>query len=115
MTEITGQTNDGSHTFDELYHHRTLLFLLLQPHLEAYHCPVWKSRLHEDGTMFPGFFIAGASTDEGEATYHCLDRYWYLVEAPELDRAPAFDGHTPDDTLARLYQQVTGRTLEVGQ
>lgn len=108
MTEITGSTSDGFHTFDELYHHRTMLFLLLQQHLEAYHCPVWKSRLHEDGTIFPGFFIAGVETAQGQATYHCLDRYWDLFEVPELGRAPAFDGHTPDDTLARLFAAMTG-------
>lgn len=114
MTKITGSTSDGFHTFDELYHHRTILFAMLaQPGRTVRWVDAWKSRQHADGSMFDGFFIAGITTRDGEATYHCRLEYWDLFDVPERDRAPDFDGHTPDDTLARLYLQVTGRQLEV--
>ena len=114
MTEINGQTSDGFHTFDELYHHRTILFALLtHPGRRSVRMSPWKSRLHGDGSMFDGYFIVGATTAYGQGTYHCLDRYWDLFEVPELERAPDFDGHTPDDTLTRLFRQLTGRELDV--
>lgn len=111
MTEINGQTSDGFHTFDELYHHRTILFAMLindSPGMDP-----WKARLHDDGTMFDGFFIVGADTMDGQATYHCRNRYWDLFQVEERDRAPVFDGHTPDDTLVRLFMEITGRELDV--
>lgn len=112
MTEITGSTSDGFHTFDELYHHRTILFALLADMVPQGWA--WKAREHEDGSMFDGFFIAGVKTPHGEATYHCRLEYWDLFRVNELDRAPAFDGHTPEDTLARLIRACYGyNPLEV--
>lgn len=111
MTEINGSTSDGFHTFDELYHHRTVLAAMLLNQLPG--LDPWKSRLHDNGTMFDGYFIVGADTYSGQATYHCLNRYWDLFDIEERERAPAFDGHTPDDTLTRLFLDVMGRELEV--
>lgn len=54
--------------------------------------------------MFDGYFIAGVNTPYGNATYHCKNEYWELFYLPELDNAPAFDGHTPEDTLMRLMK-----------
>ncbi len=44
-----GEVSDGNHTFNELYMHRTTLFniILCQNKDKA-----WKSKLHDDGTMF---------------------------------------------------------------
>lgn len=113
-SEITGSTSDGSHTFDELYHHRTVLFALLADQLRKdARCWSWKSRVHEDGTMFDGYFIAGVQTPHGSATYHCKQAYWNLFTVPEVDHAPTFDGHTPDDTLRRLFLATNGIELKV--
>lgn len=68
MTDINGSTSDGFHTFDELYHHRTILAALLLNQLPG--LDPWKARLHNDGTMYDGFFIVGADTMGGQATYH---------------------------------------------
>lgn len=111
MTEITGSTSDGFHTFDELYHHRTLLFAFLLREWSRADGVTrgWKSLQHADGTMFDGFFIVGVTTDLGDATYHCKREYWDLFShVPELEYAPPFDGHTPDQTLIRMGMAILG-------
>lgn len=101
-----GKISDGYHTFDELYHHRALLFACLCNVLHEN--TVWKSKLHSDGTMFDGMFIAGMETPEGQATYHYnIDPYWDMFKVKEVDRAPEFDGHTPTDALNRIYNYFT--------
>jgi len=90
-----GETSDGYHTFNELYEHRTALFATL--------CNMrsdisWKSMKHADGTMYEGMFIAGIETPEGQYTYHCETKYWYMFAmTKEIDKAPAYDGHQPSD------------------
>lgn len=98
--EITGETSDGYHTFNELYHHRAILFsVIVRDHQEL----AWKSKLHHDGTMYDGMFIVGIDTPNGQATYHYdIDPYWEMFECKELDRAPEWDGHTSDDAIARI-------------
>lgn len=96
-----GSVSDGYHTFDELYHHRTLLFATIcnaNPDIS------WKSKHHEDGTMYDGMFIAGIKTPEGDATYHCEGEYWDKFNVPELEHAPKFDGHTPEQAVNRIYR-----------
>lgn len=97
---VTGDTSDGYHTFNELYHHRAVLFsVIVRDHADL----AWKSRLHHDGTMYDGMFIVGIETSAGQATYHYdIDHYWDMFDCKELDRAPEWDGHTPDDAIARI-------------
>ena len=97
---ITGETSDGFHTFNELYHHRAVLFsVIVRDHNEL----AWKSKLHHDGTMYDGMFIVGIETPKGQATYHYnIDPYWDMFDCKELDRAPEWDGHTPDDAIGRI-------------
>lgn len=96
---VNGSTSDGYHTFDELYEHRTVLFsVICNSHTDL----AWKSRHHHDGTMFDDMFIVGIQTPAGQCTYHCENQYWDLFRVPELERAPEFDGHTPEDVLQRI-------------
>ena len=96
---VNGSTSDGYHTFDELYEHRTVLFsVICNSHTDL----AWKSRHHHDGTMFDDMFVAGIRTPAGPCTYHCENQYWDLFRVPELERAPEFDGHTPEDVLQRI-------------
>ena len=98
--KIDENTSDGYHTFKELYHHRAVLFSVI---CKAFHEKAWKSKLHSDGSMFDGMFIVGINTPEGQATYHYdIDPYWNMFVVRELDRAPEFDGHTPDDAIRRI-------------
>ena len=98
--KITGETSDGYHTFNELYHHRAVLFsVIVRDHPEI----AWKSKKHHDGTMYDGMFIVGIDTPQGQATYHYdTVPYWDMFECRELDTAPEWDGHTSDDAIARI-------------
>lgn len=101
--KITGETSDGYHTFNELYEHRSALFLTLCVEIydRAY---VWRSRLHSDGSAIDGWFVLGIGVAPGEQiTYHLpLSRWDDASFADELPQAPPFDGHTSADVLQRL-------------
>lgn len=96
--EDIGQISDGFHTFDELYYHRMMLFSII---CNTYKDKAWKSWLHDDGTMFPNFFIVGIETPEGQYTYHYHKDHWNMFDVIELEYAPEWDGHKPED-ITRL-------------
>lgn len=97
---INGKTSDGYHTFDELYHHRAVLFSVI---VSQFPRLAWKAKLHADGTMYDGMFIVGLNTPNGQATYHYdLDPYWNMFKCMELERAPEWDGHTPAQAIERI-------------
>ena len=97
--QITGETSDGYHTFNELYHHRAVLFSVI---CRFFPERAWKSRKHHDGSMYDGMFIAGIETDDGQATYHYDEKYWNIFPVKELDHAPEWDGHTPQEAIERI-------------
>lgn len=100
LSEEYGKVSDGYHTFDELYHHRAILFAVIcnnNPEL------AWKSKLHDTGDMYDGMFIVGIDTPKGQATYHYdIEPYWNIFNVKELDHAPKWDGHTPNDAIMRI-------------
>lgn len=97
---ITGETSDGYHTFNELYHHRAVLFSVI---VKAFPDRAWKSRKHHDGSMYDGMFIVGIETPDGQATYHYdIEPYWDMFQCKELEYAPEWDGHTPAQAIARI-------------
>lgn len=97
---VTGATSDGYHTFDELYHHRAVLFSVI---VATFPGRSWKSLHHHDGTMYDGMFIVGIDTPAGPATYHYdVEPYWDMFPCEVLDRAPEWDGHTPSDAIERI-------------
>lgn len=104
--EDTGSISDGYHTFDELYEHRVVLFIALCDVLRAWSqtFPVWRSKLHSDGSSFDGWFIMGIFKEKGkQITYHLPMESWASTAfADTLDKAPEFDGHTHEDVLVRL-------------
>lgn len=95
-----GDMSDGYHTFNELYHHRALLFATIcNMHPEK----AWKSKKHDDGSMYDGMFIVGIETVSGQATYHYdIEPYWDMFHVRELEKAPVWDGHTPEEALQRI-------------
>ena len=102
--ELTGdQTNrisDGSHTFGDLYFHRAVLFAAL---LKAYPDKSWRSKVQSDGHCFPGYFLCGIQTPEGQYTYHYQLSQWDLFDGVrELPESPAYDGHKPEDVTRLL-------------
>lgn len=63
----------------------------------------WKSKRHDTGDMYDGMFIVGIETPEGQATYHYdINPYWELFKVKELERAPKWNGHTPDEAIKRI-------------
>ena len=110
--------SDGFHTFDELYEHRVTLFialcLQLREKINADNVngvkmaeisnKIWRSKKHADNTMFDGWFILGINKKKDEQiTYHLPIKRWDETEFAEtLDKAPEFDGHTPNDVIERL-------------
>lgn len=117
---IDGNTSDGYHTFNELYHHRAVLFSVI---VSKFADRSWKSKLHADGTMYEGMFIVGIETPDGQATYHYdVEPYWNLFQCKEVDRAPEWDGHTPDQAIERIGKLIdykidhpTCKTIEHGR
>lgn len=93
-----GEVSDGYHTFNELYAHRCVLFACL---MKSYKSLSWKSRKHDDGSSYEGWFVAGIDLSSGTVTYHLPDSYWDKLNVEELDNAK-YDGHTSIDVLARL-------------
>ena len=95
-----GDFSDGYHTFNELYHHRAVLFSVI---CNMFPEKAWKSKLHDTGDMFEGMFIVGIETEQGQATYHYdIEPYWDMFNVKELEKAPKWDGHTPSDAIGRI-------------
>lgn len=97
--EEKGKISDGSHTFEELYYHRMVLFAVI---CNTHKNIAWKSKLHDDGSMYDNYFIVGIKTPLGDYTYHYHMDYWDYFNVKTLDRAPAWDGHKPED-IDRLF------------
>ena len=99
-----GNYSDGYHTFNELYHHRAILFAVV---CNQFKDKCWKSFRHHDGSMYTGMFIVGIETPKGPATYHYnANEYWFLFDVKELNNAPKWDGHTPQDAIERIQSLI---------
>jgi len=102
-----GEISDGSHTFDDLYHQRAVLFAALCNVFPNYS---WKSWRHHDGEKCFGaddWFIVGIETPEGQYTYHYQEKYWDMFKCQEVDHAPEWDGHMDKD-VERLLSLGSG-------
>ena len=100
LPDKIGDFSDGYHTFNELYHHRAVLFSVI---CNMFPQKAWKSKLHDTGDMFDGMFIVGIETEQGQATYHYdIEPYWDMFKVKELEKAPKWDGHTPSDAIERI-------------
>lgn len=100
MPDNIGEFSDGYHTFNELYHHRAVLFSVICNTMPD---KAWKSKLHDTGDMYDGMFIVGIETEQGQATYHYdIEPYWDMFKVKELEKAPKWDGHTPSDAIQRI-------------
>lgn len=100
----TKDISDKWHTFGDLYYHRMILTYII---LRNYPSLSWKSKQHHDGSMFEDSFIVGIETPIGQYSYHYNIKYWDLFDIKELERAPKYDGHKPEDIdrlLTLLYK-----------
>ena len=110
VPEITGETSDGYHTFNELYRFRLLynaaFFNLLPNTMNAV-----KSWKHSDGEpcFGGGWFVVTVELPSGQITNHYEAKDWDLFQIREADKAPEWDGHTPQDVEKRLTQYITAQ------
>lgn len=105
---VTGdnlEVSDGYHSFNQLYTHRIVLFLAL---MKSHPSGSWKSKKHNDGTVYDGYFIAGMRLPTGDISYHIpLEQFWdVLPEIAEIETAPEWDGYTSDDVIIRLSKWI---------
>lgn len=102
----TNLISDGYHTFGELYEHRIALWIALcRVYSElATHTgyEVWKTRVHSDNSVWEGWFILGITAKGKQLTYHLPDSKWDECDFEPIEKAPEYDGHTPEDVLERI-------------
>lgn len=108
MIMVEGESieiSDGYHTMHELYQHRMALNIAL---FNAWHelgFMVFKSKFHNDGTMFPGYFIVMANLPIGQISYHYKLKHWDEFNIPIAEKCPPYDGHTSLQVLDILKRQ----------
>ena len=101
---------DEYHSFHDLYTQRMYLTALA---FNSNPSIAWKSKEHYDYSMFPGYFVVGINTPQGQYTYHYKLEYWDLFKVTELDRAPEWDGHTSKDVNRLLSINYCTQTYDV--
>jgi hypothetical protein len=115
-----GQVSDGYHTFDELYHYRMLYNAAFVNQL-AYTAdergvsdktpiPV-KSWRHSDGELCFGkdnYFVVVVQLPTGQVSNHYHGEHWDLFQVDQVERAPEWDGHTPQQAAERLEKYLRG-------
>lgn len=99
---------DGHHSMKELYFNRMLLTLVIA---HTYPESCYKSKLHDDGTMFDDSFIITFETPEGDYSYHYNIKYWDLFEIEERPKA-YYDGHKPND-IGRLLSLIEDNSFTI--
>lgn len=102
--------SDGYHSFNQLYEFRLLYNAALFNEIHYTETqyggtvkPV-KSWKHSDGELAfgGGWFVVTAQLPKGQITNHYEEKDWNLFVIPEVDTAPEWDGHTPEDVATRL-------------
>jgi hypothetical protein len=111
--QVTGDTSDGYHTFNELYHYRMLYNALYANELvKNQPLAVNKSKRHSDGELCfgGGWFVVMMFLPTGQVTNHYELKDWDKFHCDELDTAPEWDGHTPQEAVKRMEAQLTQLT-----
>lgn len=105
LPDNKGEISDGFHTFNELYYHRMILFSVICNQNKEIS---WKSLKHDNGSMFKDYFVVGINTPRGQYTYHYHIDHWNKFNVQELDKAPEYDGHLPNDIdrLESIYKEM---------
>ena len=80
--ESIGEFTDGSHSYNELYYDRMVLFSVI---CETYKDFAWKSLKHSDGIMYKDYFVVGIDTPKGQFSYHYHVDYWNYFSVKVLD------------------------------
>lgn len=106
LKDDTDDVSDGYHTFGELYQYRMLYHAAFVNALaQPGPIEVVKSWRHSDGKPCfekENYFVIVAQLPTGQITNHYKGEHWDLFHVPEVDRAPEYDGHTPQEAAQRL-------------
>ena len=100
-----GEISDGSHSFNDLYMQRSMLFATICNMHKDISWKSWNHHHEEDFPMYEDYFVVGINTPEGQYSYHCHKDWWDTFDVPELEEAPMYDGHMPDD-VGRLLSLI---------
>lgn len=104
-----GEVSDGYHTFNELYEYRKVynaaFFNELAKQGKGH---VVKSKRHHDGKecFDGGWFIVMAELPTGQISNHYELKDWDLFQCQEVETAPEWDGHTPQDVVKRITEYL---------
>lgn len=110
-----GEISDGYHTFNELYRYRMLYNAAFFNELAKNGTVrVIKSKRHHDGEecFGGGWFIVMAILPTGQISNHYELKDWDYFKCEEVDVAPEWDGHTPEDTARRLEGFIAGYQIK---
>lgn len=107
------EISDGYHTFKELYRYRMLLQAAWFNTVvkDKRQTKVVKSYRHHDGELCFGkenYFIVMAELPTGQISNHYKGEHWDLFDVPVVDRAPEWDGHTPEEAADRIEKYIRG-------
>lgn len=109
MKHADENTSDGYHTFKELYDYRMVYNALLVNELaRTGEVEVVKSWRHDTGEecFGGGWFVVYMMLPTGQVSNHYEEKYWDLFRCKEVERAPKWDGHTPQDALERMFKFI---------
>jgi hypothetical protein len=121
MGHDSGDVSDGWHTFNELYHYRMLYNAGMASALVSMtpikrlkqNIKVVKSWRHNDGELCFGkdnYFVVVMQLPTGQVSNHYHGDHWDLFKVPEVERAPEYDGHTPQESAERLEKYLRGNS-----
>ena len=103
----TKKISDKYHTFGDYIEIRNYWFIAYcneRPDIS------WKSKRHYDEVNnFNGDFIAGVNTPAGVVTHHLKMKYWDLLNVPEIENAPKYDGYTFEDSIERILTLIKAK------
>ena len=107
------EASDGYHTFEELYRYRMLYnaaWFNTVLHGKINPREVVKSWKHSDGEecFGGGWFVVFAQLPTGQISNHYEEKYWDLFDVQEVEKAPEWDGHTPEEAANRIEKYLRG-------
>lgn len=95
----TKDIEDNFYSVRDLYENRVVLFKTI---CHTYPKLSWKTKMHNDGTMFNDSFLAGITTPKGDATYHIKMEHFDEFQIKEIGKGPIYDGYKANDVLTRI-------------
>lgn len=102
------EARDEYHTMEELYHYRMLYHACAIESWEDACYRTVKSKRHSDGELcFDGeYFIVVTDLPSGQISNHYKLEWWSLFQVEEVEKAPFWDGHTPEVASRRIEEYL---------